>query len=201
MSTSYRVLLPAPWEQVPLDERMPGRVREIVDASVARLPASVPPDQVAPTRHRIERELTTQLTAARDNGGVDFFLPTDLMHGVQLNATFVVALITPDASAEPELVPRVMASLLAREGAKPVSIDDTVWVRTESVQSRSADDVVGEDVAVRRVQYRTALPDDPRRWVVVTYTGVGDGDPHSDASAIVVDLFDAIMTTWRWQQA
>lgn len=27
---------------------------------------------------------------------------------------------------------------------------------------------------------------------------MGDGDPDSDITRLVVDLFDALMSTWRW---
>jgi hypothetical protein len=169
-----------------------------VDRAVARLPKEVPPDQVAPHRHRLEEELHRQLRAARDNGGIDYYLPTDLMHGQQLNASFVVAAVVPDASAEPELVPKVLAQLLKDPDTGAVSVGDTVWTRSESVVKSDPDPLVGTSVAMRRVQYRTAVPDDHRRWVLVTFTTAGDGDVDSDATHLVVELFDAIMSTWRW---
>ncbi len=199
VSTGYQLVLPHPWERIPLDKDMPRRVRDLVDRSVARLPAEVPPDQVAPARHKIERELLTQLRAAQDQGGLDYYLPTDLMHGQQLNASFVVSAIVPDANADAALSSRAMASLLADAEARPVSIAGQVWVRTERVIRKGPDDFASDEVALRRVQYRTAVPDDPRRWVVVTFTTVGDGNPDSDISGLVVELFDAIVSTWRWR--
>jgi hypothetical protein len=29
-------------------------------------------------------------------------------------------------------------------------------------------------------------------------TTAGDGDPESQATHLIVELFDAMMTTWRW---
>lgn len=56
----------------------------------------------------------------------------------------------------------------------------------------------GDQVDLRKVEYLTAVPDDPRRWVLVTFTTAGDGDVDSEATGLVVELFDAIMSTWRW---
>jgi hypothetical protein len=199
VSTGYQLVLPHPWERIPLDKDMAGRVRELVDRSVARVPAEVPPDQVAPARHKIERELMTQLRAAQEQGGLDYYLPTDLMHGQQLNASFVVSAIVPDANADAALSSRAMASLLADAEARPISIAGQVWVRTERVIRKDGDDFASDEVALRRVQYRTAVPEDPRRWVIVTFTTVGDGNPDSDITGLIVELFDAIISTWQWR--
>jgi len=92
-----------------------------------------------------------------------------------------------------------MASLLADAEARPISIAGQVWVRTERVIQKDGDDFASDEVALRRVQYRTAVPDDPRRWVIVTFTTVGDGNPDSDITGLVVELFDAIISTWQWR--
>lgn len=100
----------------------------------------------------------------------------------------------PDAA-----VGGVYAELVAgAAGAKPVSIDDTVWVRTETVVNPDQRRVPELDTATRRVSYVTAVPDDPRRWLLVAFSCAGDGDPDSDLTLMVVELFDAIMGTWRW---
>jgi hypothetical protein len=211
--TGYTVVLPAPWERIPLDQGCADAVRGIVDRAASRLPKEVPPDQVAPARHRLERELLHQLREARELGGVDFYLPTDLMHGQQLNASFVVNVVVPDATVDAETVPRVVATLLAEEGARPVSAGGSVWVRTErqvehrldtfggaAVEAADGSSPAGAaPVPLRRVQYRTGVPGEPRQWVVVTFTTAGDGDPASPGADLVVELFDAIMSTWRWR--
>jgi hypothetical protein len=197
-TTSYRLVLPVPWERIRLDGSIRARVREIVDQSVARLPKEIPPDQVAPARRRLEGELHDHLLEARSNGGIDYYLPTELMHGQQLNASFVVSAVIPDVTAEAHLVPRVMASLLQAADAEAVTVGDTTWTRRERVLRRRAGGLAGEQVDLRKVEYLTAVPDDPRRWVLVTFTTAGDGDVDSGATGLVVELFDAIMSTWRW---
>jgi hypothetical protein len=53
-------------------------------------------------------------------------------------------------------------------------------------------------VGARRVDYVTAVPDDPRRWIMVAFSTIGDGNPEGRRAAMVVQLFDAMMTTWSW---
>lgn len=197
-STQYRLVLPEPWERIPLAGDTAGQVRAIIDRRVARLPKEVPPDQVGPVRRRLEDELGRHLADARENGGVDFYLPTDLVHGIPLNASFVVSAMLPDTSAESGLAPRVLASLLSEEGAEPVEAGGSTWVRRERRLQRPADTFVDAEVAVRKVEYLTPVPDDELRWILVTFTTVGDGDPDGDLTGLVVELFDAIMSTWRW---
>lgn len=196
--TSYRIVLPAPWERIALDATLHDSVRALIDRAVARLPKEIPPDQVAPQRRILEKELTGRLLEARDNGGIDYYLPTDLMHGQQLNASFVVSMVIPDAAATPDLVPRVLAQLMSGPETRPVSVGETVWARTEKVLHREPDGLVKEQLAVRKVEYVTALPGDERRWVLVTFTTLGDGDVDSEATTLITELFDAMMTTWRW---
>lgn len=197
-TSSYSLVLPAPWARIKLDASMRSTVTDIVGRSAARIPKEVPPDQVAPARRRLEEELHQLLVEARNNGGIDYYLPTELMHGQQLNASFVVSAVIPDATAEADLVPRVMASLLQAEDTQAIAVGDTTWTRRERVLRRPPGGLADDQVDLRKVEYLTAVPDDPRRWVLVTFTTAGDGDVHSEATGLIVELFDAIMSTWRW---
>ena len=198
--TAYRLALPHPWEHIPLGNGTQDRVAEIVQGAMARIPDDVPPDQVAQTRIRLEGMLLAELKEAEENGAIDYYVPTDTMHGVTINASFVVSAVIPDAAVEDGATGAVLASLLKDGDSRPVTVADTVWVRTEEVMERPADDVVGEDVTARKVDYVTAVPSEQRRWIIVSFTTVGDGDPNSEFTALMVELFDAIMSTWRWQE-
>jgi hypothetical protein len=198
--SGYRVALPHPWQQIPLDETMGAAVDAIVDGAVQRIPADVPPDQVAQTRIKLENMLLKDLRRAKDNGGVDYYLPTDLMHGEQLNASFLVSTVTPDASATDDMTGRVLTALInASEDATPVDAGGTVWVRSSSVVETTPEDLVKDSVRARKVEYTTAVPGDQRRWIIVSFTTIGDGNPDSELTGLMVELFDAIMSTWRWQ--
>lgn len=198
--TAYRLALPHPWAHIPLGNGTQDRVAEIVQGAMDRIPDDVPPDQVAQTRIRLEGMLLAELKEAQENGAIDYYVPTDTMHGVTINASFVVSAVIPDAAVEDGATGAVLASLLKDGDSRPVTVADTVWVRTEAVMERPADDVVGEDVSARKVDYVTAVPSEQRRWIIVSYTTVGDGDPNSEFTALMVELFDAIMSTWRWQE-
>ena len=193
----YSILLPPPWHRIHLGASRGRDVRRATDRAAARAPKEIPPDQRAKIRRRLEAQLMHQLDAVEQCGGVDFYYPAHEVDGVELHASFVVSAVLPDARTEADTVGGVLAALLGR-GGEPVSVDDTVWVRTETVVDR--DDDASGALRARQVDYLTAVPGDERRWVLVTCTVVGDGDPDSLPSGLVVELFDAIMSTWRWQR-
>lgn len=198
----YRLVLPAPWVRVALDGGLEGRVAELMDGAMASIPKQIPPDQALPMRRRAEADLLAQLRAARDASGIDAYFPAGLMHGLRVHATFIVSSSIPDSLADEEMAARVTASFLADAASTPVSIDDTIWVRRERDVAETADPGQNATPAVRfdarRVEYRAPVPDEPRRWISVVFTTGGDGDLSSRSTALIVDLFDAIMKTWRW---
>ncbi|MGL5810517.1 MAG: hypothetical protein ACRCYQ_11280 [Nocardioides sp.] len=195
--SGYSIVLPPPWQRIMLRQDRRQQVARALDHAMGRAPSQIPPDQLAPVRRRLERELAHQLDEAAGRGGVDFYYPAGELHGVALNASFVVCSVRPPAPAHDGLTTPTLAELI-RHGAEAVTVADTVWVRSERL-----DESDGRDVAAglrsRRVEYLTAVPDDERRWVVVSCSVIGDGDPDSLPTGLVVELFDAIMSTWRWQ--
>ena len=195
--SGYSIILPPPWQRIHLGNKLNEQVRAVVDRAVAKAPKEIPPDQLGPFRHRLEDQLKRQLVAAKGGGGVDYYFPTGEVHGVHLNASFVVSSVIPDALADESAVGGVLAELI-RDGAEAVDAGGTVWARSEQVVHSEPDDLVGQSAAGRKVEYVTAVPGDPRRWVLVTFTTMGDGKPESDFTYLVVELFDAMMTTWRW---
>jgi hypothetical protein len=52
----------------------------------------------------------------------------------------------------------------------------------------------------RRVDYVLPVPADPDRWVVVSFSTLGSGDPNGELARLLVELFDAMMTTFRWRR-
>lgn len=197
--SAYTIALPPGWQRIPLDGYIASHVAAIMDEAVTRVPKEVPPDQVKPMRRQFETALVRQLEEARANGGVDYYLPVDLMHGQLVSASLMVTSVVPDANAEPGLAQRVMAQLLTDEGARPVSLGDTIWVRTERLREREADEF-HERSRAREVEYRTFAPDEEARWIVVTGTTMGDGDPTGEVADLLIELIDAMMSNWRWVQ-
>ena len=202
--SSYRVVLPKPWVRIPVQSGTEEKVRQVVEQVAARAPKDAPPDQVGPWRRELERRLVADVGRARDYGGVDFYLPTDTWHGFLVGASFVVSEVSPPGQRPEELgddaaVGAVLAELVgSMPHAQSVVLDDTTWVRAERVVAADPAQAADLDVATRRVEYLTAVPGDPRRWVLVAFSCAGDGDPDGDLALLTTELFDAIMGTWRW---
>ncbi|RBY97117.1 hypothetical protein DQ237_05935 [Blastococcus sp. TF02-8] len=200
---SYRIVLPPPWVRVPLGAGARDRVHEIVEQAATQAPKEMSPDQLGPFKRELERRILTQLAAAADHGGLDHYFPFGPMHGIHLGASFFVAAVTPPGGsadvAPDELAGGVLTELVATTpGATAVDVAGTVWVRTEDVAAPDPGRAQGLDVPTRRVSYLTAVPDDPQQWILVSFSTIGDGDPDSEHTLLTVELFDAIMGTWRW---
>lgn len=194
---SYRIALPPPWRRIPLDGQAETMIQEIVDDVADRhTPKEVPPDQVGPKKRELVREMMSQVKQARDNGGVDLYIPLAEIHGYAVQASFVVSRVVPDANMTVDEVPQVMASLLRDPSTRPVSVAGTVWVRRERAVPKAGEDTVDSI----RVEYVTALPGEPRQWILAAFSCAGQPivGPEGEGN-LLVDLFDAIMTTWRWQ--
>jgi hypothetical protein len=56
------------------------------------------------------------------------------------------------------------------------------------------------ELASRRVDYVIPVPMDPNRWVILSFSTVGAGDPEDEIAEATTELFDAIMTTFRWRE-
>jgi hypothetical protein len=204
--TSYRVVLPRPWVRIPVGAGLEERVHEIAERAMQRLPKEVPPDQARPMRREVERRVIASVRMSREYGGIDFYLPTDSWHGFLVGASFVVSNATPpgllpeDSDDAVGAVGAVLAHLASsRTGTEVLDIGDTVWARTEQVvQPDESSAREGVDVATRRVDYLTAVPGDEARWILVAFSCVGDGNPDGELALLTTELFDAIMSTWRW---
>lgn len=198
---SYRLVLPPPWVRVPLGEETAEQVRALVERAAEAAPREMPPDQLGPFKRELERRFMRQFEAAAAHGALDHYLPAAPVHGIHLGASFFVALARPEGGdgVDPrEFVGGVLAERGSGPDARTVEIDGSVWVRTESTVAPDDDLAPGVDVGTRRVTYLTAVPEAPGQWIVVSFSSIGDGDPASDLTSITVELFDAIMSTWRW---
>jgi len=195
---SYSIVLPAPWRRIPLRSDVNAHVARIVDSVVARTPPHISPDEVAPKRIWLERQLLDQALEAQDNGGVDLYLPVEDWHGFLVSASIVVSEVVPDATADADSVGPVMADLLRDADSRPETVDDTVFVRTESVKEARPE---GPASPSRHVRYVTAVPGDERTWLMVQFACVGEeigSGSEESTDHLLVELFDAIMTTFRW---
>jgi hypothetical protein len=194
----YTLVMPPGWERVPLRSGTDDALRKIVDDAVARAPDDVPRDKLSLVRMELLKRLRKSARDARDHSGLDLYLPVEEIHGVTVGASFVVSEFSFDSVAEVQ--PALVAARLlsTTDEAVPVTVDDALGVRVERVVE--ADARRGADFPARRVDYVLSVPEDPVRWVTVGFSTVADGDPRGELADVLVELFDAIMTTFRWRR-
>lgn len=199
--SSYRLVLPPPWSRIPLREGTDEAVQVIVDRVAATTPKSIPPDQVGPRKRELARTMLQRAAELRDKGGIDLYLPLDTIRGFSVRTSFSVSESLPPG-ADPAEWAEVLAALAAEPGAERVDTAGdartgapaTEWVRRERVVPGDEE----RDPAIL-VDYTTAVPGAEHVWLVASFSVVGSDaeDPEGTARPFV-ELFDAIMTTWRW---
>ena len=192
---SYSLVLPPGWRQIPLRNGTERAVKRVLDHAFENLPR----DEVFTYRRDLEAMLLQRIRDAQEANGLDLYLPVELMHGTSVPASIVVS-ETRVAGAE-DSDPEETAVLLAAagEGREVVDLDGAPAVRTE--QTEPADPGRGVEFPSRRVDYQVPVPQDLQRWLTVAFSTVGAEDVDSELSLLLVDLFDAVMTTFRWRFA
>jgi len=190
----YSIVLPPGWAAIPLRSGTRAAVRDILDSSFRGLPR----DKYGPYRHELERRLHELADQARCNSGVDLYLPVDLMHGLPVSASFVVSEVSFGSIETPD--PALVVAKLAADstGSGVVSVDGAMAARTERIVAGDA--AKGSGHATRRVTYIVAVPGDADRWLSVAFSTPGAGGPEDNVSNLLVELFDAMMATFRWGQ-
>jgi len=183
----YRIVLPPGWARIPLRSGTDAAVAAVLGAISAGLPAEA--------TEQIGAELRRAVTAATNSNGIDLYLPVTTPLGPVIAGSFVVAQVAFGAT-EPLDPALLLAGLAADPGVQRVIVDGTFCSRAES--TAPADPARGGAMPSRRVDYVLPVPDDPDRWVVVTFSALRAHDPTDDPSTVWVELFDAIMGTFRW---
>jgi hypothetical protein len=190
-------VLPPAWRKIPVRHGTDKAIKEIVDDAFANLShEDIPRDKLTPYRMELGRQLTAAARRARQQGGTELYLPVELEHGTVIAASFVVSegLLGDTEDVDPRQIAAFMAA--EDEAARPVEIDGAVGVRTERVAP--PDPAEGVEYGSRRVDYVLSLPADPNRWLVIAFSALGAGDPDDKFAKLLVDLFDAIISTFRW---
>jgi hypothetical protein len=203
-------VLPPGWRQIPLDGNATAAVRELVERTFRDVPADVPPDTVAGLHRRMEGQLMRALASARESSGTELYVPTERMGDLAVPASFVAGELRLDADAaavageegDPADIPaRTLARLVAEdEAAQPVEVDGAPGLRTERVAPSDPRDQLGVDAATRRIDYLIAVPGRPGRWLTMSCSVLEVADL-PDLTELLVELFDAVMTTFRWSRA
>ena len=192
----YTLVLPPGWERIPARQGADDAIKSILDAKFRELPPDLPRDKLAPYRAEIEGKLRRAAAQARKNGAIDLYLPVQLRDGLPVPASFVVSegSIPTAGIDEPEQI----VGYLVTEGADSaaVTVDGVTGARSE--QTAGPDPDQGVEYGSRRVDYAVPVPGDAGRWLLFVFSTLGAGDPDDQVARMLVQLFDAMMSTFRW---
>jgi hypothetical protein len=195
-AAGYTLVLPPGWERIPARQGSDDAIKAILDDKFRELPPDLPRDQLAPYRAEIEGRLRRAAAQARKNGAIDLYLPVQLRDGLPVPASFVVSegSIPTAGIDEPEQI----VSYLVTEGADSaaVTVDGVTGARSE--QAAGPDPDQGIEYGSRRVDYAVPVPGDAGRWLLFVFSTLGAGDPDDQVARMLVQLFDAMMSTFRW---
>jgi hypothetical protein len=201
--SGYTLVLPGGWRRIPVQQGTRPAIRGVVDEVLRRFSKGVSRDQLTRYRIELERGLSDMAAQARSAGGIDLYLPIEYTHGVTITASFVVSQVTlpepppelPDA--EQADTAQFVSYLTSADGdAAPVVMAGAAAARKESVAA--ADPAQQVPYGSRRVDYMLPVPGESRGMLIVAFSTIGDGDPEGQFAKLLAELFDAIMTTFRW---
>lgn len=204
----YELVLPPGWVRIPLREGTKEALERILFSHMEQVPEGIPRDDAMRFRLDMRRRLERQARAARRNGGLDLYLPVLPRGGIFLMASFIVAEL-PIGQAH--VVPQqAVITELANEDipdgtAKQVDVAGAPALRRaygsslEEEELSPASEAVQQDtLPTRRVDYVIPVPDDPGRWISINFSTPGDGDIDSEFTDVLVELFDAVVSTFKW---
>lgn len=196
----YSVVLPPGWRRIPVRWGSKKAIREAADEAFSVLPKDAPPDTVGPYRKELERYLTDLVRDARTKGGIDLYLPVLPVYGAPMPASFVVADISEALRPAGEMLdPAQAIAVFAADNdhVNPVTINGAMGMRIEKTGKGSLEQ--SEEFGAHQVDYILSVPGTRDRWLAVYFSTLG-GDPDDQVAALLTSLFDAIMTTFRWEQ-
>lgn len=190
--SGYRLVVPQEWQKIPVQRGTEQAISALLDRAFAKHGR----DQVAQYRREVEARLMRAVNEARHNAGVDLFLP--LGHRERnLPASFLVSYVefaTPDTPDPQQVLTEVIATT---EGAEPTTLGGTPGMRTERAYAADPDRDVA--YASRRVEYLLPVPGTADSWLLSSFSTLGQGSPDDDVAGLLCMLFDAIMSTFRWE--
>jgi hypothetical protein len=200
-SAGYSIVLPPGWRRIPVRWGSKKAIREAVDEAFSVLPKDAPRDKVGPYRKELERHLTDLVRDARTKGGIDLYLPVLPVYGAPMPASFVVADISEalrPAGEVPDPAQAIVMFAADNDHAHPVTVDGAVGLRIERTGKASLEK--NEEFGAHQVDYVLSVPGTRDRWLAVYFATLGGGNPDDQVAALLTSLFDAMMTTFRWEQ-
>ncbi|MFF5574122.1 hypothetical protein ACFZDB_28820 [Streptomyces luteogriseus] len=198
----FNLVPPPGWDVIPLYTGTQEAMNRIVHKAVKQLPVGFPKDDIPKARMKLTQEMKKVVRRARAKGGMTLYLPTERLHGVALPVSIVASEPIEVPRVRPNSGPEAVLAALASEtpGAELRELDDTAALRSE--RDVPADAAQGVDVAHRQVEYFVPIPDStPDRYLAFSFSALIA--PGSDPAFYdtLVELFDAVMSTFRWSYA
>lgn len=204
----YELVLPPGWVRIPLREGTKEALESILFSHMGQVPEGIPRDDAMRFRLDMRRQLEKQARAARRNGGLDLYLPVLPRGGIFLMASFIVAEIP--IGQERAVPPQAVIDQLANEDvhggtATKTDVAGAPALRRayrstpdEEKLSSAPEAVRQAALPTRRVEYVLPVVDDAGRWISINFSTPGDGDLDSEFTGVLVELFDAVVGTFRW---
>ncbi|MEU0193058.1 hypothetical protein ABZ250_24785 [Streptomyces afghaniensis] len=195
----FNLVPPPGWDVIPLHRGTQEAMDRIVHKAVRQLPVGFPKDDIPKARLKLTQEMKKVVRRASAKGGMTLYLPTERLHGVALPVSIVASEPIEIPRVRPTSGPEAVLVALASEipGAETRELDDTAALRSE--RDVPADAAQGVDVAHRRVEYFVPIPDSmPDQYLTFSFSALIA--PGSDPAFYdtLVELFDAVMGTFRW---
>ncbi|MEV6317387.1 hypothetical protein [Streptomyces sp. NPDC051776] len=194
-TAGYSLVLPPGWVRIPLRGGTDEAIRTVVKRAFAKPPRDVPRDEPAKLRVQLEARLRDTATQAAESDGLDLYLPTAPRGGVGLTGSFIVSEIRLRVGDSLN-ADDITGELAARASSQKVSVDGRTGARTE--RALPANESRGAPYASRQVNYVLPVPKAPGRWLTIAYSTPADGNPEGEYADLLVELFDAIMSTFDW---
>jgi hypothetical protein len=198
----FNLVPPPGWDVIPLRTGTKEAMDRIVRKAVKQLPVGFPKDDIPKARLRLTQEMKKVVRQAGAKGGMTLYLPTERLHGITLPVSIVASEPIEIPRVRPGSGPEAVLAALASvtPGAETRELDATAALRSE--REVPSDVARGVDVAHRRVEYFVPVPDSaPDQYLTFSFSALIA--PGSDPAFhdTLVDLFDAVMSTFRWSYA
>jgi hypothetical protein len=189
--TGYRLVVPNEWQKIPVQKGTDQAIDAFLDRALARHGR----DQVAQYRREMATRLKKLAAQARENAGVDLYLPLGNRER-NLPASFMVSFVEFGSLSAPDSRYVLDEVISTTDGAVAIEFCGGSAIRAERVYAAAPER--GVDLPTRRVEYIVPVPGVKDSWLISSFSTVGAGSPGDDISKLLCALFDAIMTTFAW---
>jgi hypothetical protein len=191
----FTLLLPPGWARIPLDERIPLRIKQLVDQRLSGAPV----EHRKALRTGLTRELTDTLTRARRQGGLDVLLSLDPVARTPVPASALVTHL--GAGGDGAVLDPLLGTLVSGGPGLDVVELGVVEVAGASAVRRRASrteqvlpqgDLPGGVLRVTQLEYFVPLPGGGGLLVLAFST------PIAPLAEALVGLFDVVAASLRW---